>query len=123
MEMKQAVIDKGKTKRAVNPKIVAETLGAEDTGLKIDAKEGPITLLTLHQFLSERLQSTGGRPKLAGASKVRRKVSFFEEDWDEILRIAQYCKEKKGLNVTGSQIAAVLIHAGMSGLDKKKTRI
>jgi hypothetical protein len=94
-------------------------LGAEDTGLAIDAKEGHISLLALRQFLADRLQSTGGRPKLAGTSKVRRKISFFEEDWDEILKIAEYYKEKKGLNVTSSQIAAALIHAGISGIDKK----
>lgn len=120
MEMKRAVIDKGNAKRAVDPRKMAEALGAEDTGWKIDPGEGPISLLALRQFLAHRLQSTGGRPKLAGTSKVRRKISLFEEDWDEITRIASYYKEKKGLNVTGSQIAAALIHAGVSGLDKKK---
>jgi hypothetical protein len=120
--MKQAVIDKGKTKRAVNPKIVADALGAEDTGFRIGTKEGPISLLALRQFIAERLQSTGGRPKLAGTSKVRRKISFFEEDWDEILRLAEYYKEKNGLNVTSSQIAAALIHVGISGIDTKKTK-
>jgi hypothetical protein len=119
-EMKRAIQDKVKTKRAVDPKAVAGALGAEDTGFKIDPGEGPLSLLALRRFLTERLQSTGGRPGLAGASKVRRKISFFEEDWDEILKIAEYYRKKKGLNVTGSQVAAALIHSGISRIDKKE---
>lgn len=120
--MKREIIDKGKPKRAVNPKAVAESLGAEDTGFRINVKDGPLSLLALRQFLSERLRSTGGRPALAGTSKVRRKISFLEEDWDEILKIADYYKREKGLNVTGSHIAAALVHAGISNIDKKKMK-
>jgi hypothetical protein len=122
-EMKKQITDKGKTKRAIDPKAVAEALGAEDAGIEINPKEGAVSLLALRRFLADRLHSTGGRPKLKGTATIRRKISFFEDDWDEILKIAEYYKEKKGLNVTGSQIAAGLIHAGISGLDKKKIKI
>lgn len=120
--MKQAIKDKGKTKRAVDAGKISAALGAEDTGLKIRAKEGPVTLLALRRFLSDRLHSTGGRPKLRGAQKVRRKISFLEDDWAVIEKLTEYYREKEGLNVTSSQVAVALIHAGISGIDAKKIK-
>lgn len=121
--MKKTIVDNGKTKRAIDPEIIAEALGAEDTGFKINPKEGPISLLALRQFIADRLHSTGGRPKLMGAQKIRRKISFMEDDWNIIEKLAAYYREKEGLNVTSSQVAVALIHAGITGIDKKKIKI
>ncbi len=118
--MKKAIVDDGKTKRAVNPDVIADALDAEDTGFRINPHEGPISLFTLRQFIADRLHSTGGRPKLMGTQKIRRKISFIEDDWNIIEKLTAYYREKEGLNVTSSQVAVALIHAGISGIDKKK---
>jgi hypothetical protein len=120
--MKRIIKDKGAAKRVVNSELIAKTLGAEDTGVKIDTRRGPISLFTLRQILVDRLYSTGGRPGLRGTKKTRSKISFFEEDWKKIEKISKYYRED-GINVTSSQIASALIHAEISKIDTSKIKL
>lgn len=117
------IIDKGPTQKLVDPKLVANALGAEDTGIKIDTKRGPITLLSLRQFIMDRLHSTGGRPKLEGTGEKREKISLFKEDREQLEVIAKYCKETEGIKVSPSQIASILIHTGLSKIDIPKIKL
>lgn len=121
--MKRVVKDKGAAKRRLNLESVAEALGGEDTGVEIDTRRGPLSLFTLRQFLVDRLHSAGGRPRLRGTRKRRSKISFFEEDWRKLEKMRRYYREEKGINVTLSQIASALIHAGVSRIDISKIKL
>jgi len=118
----QTIKDTGKTQRRINPKLVAKALGAEDIWVEIDTRQGPISLLTLRQFLLGKLSSTGGRPRLQGTRKARSKISFFAEDWEKIEMLSKYYREEEGINVTSSQIASALIHAEVSKIDTSKIK-
>jgi len=121
--MKKLIIDKGKAKRFVDPGHVAKALGAEDTGVEVNTKSGPISLFALRQFLVSRLHSTGGRPRLKGTEIKRNKISFFNEDWKKLEEISKYFKEKEGINVSSSQIVAALIHADVAKIDPSRLKI
>lgn len=120
--MARKIKDTGKTQRRVNAKLVAKALGAEDAGIEIDTRQGPISLFTLRQFLLGKLSSTGGRPCLQGTRKTRSKISFFDEDWEKIELLSKYYREE-GINVTSSQIASALIHAEVSKIDTSKIKL
>lgn len=108
--MEKIIKNTGPTQRLVDTKVVAKALGAEKTGIKIDTKQGPISLFSLRQFLIKRLRSGGGRPALVGTTKRRNKVPFFNEDWIKLEKIAKYYRENEGIKVSPGQIASVLIH-------------
>ncbi len=110
----------GPTQRHINPKVVAKTLGADRIGVKIDTRQGPLSLFSLRQFLVNRLRSSGGRPALVGTTKRRNKIPLFDEDWIKLEMIAKYYKEKEGINVSPGQIASVLVHTDISKMDTSK---
>lgn len=113
-------INGGKTKRAIGAKAIAEAMGADETCVKTDIGGSPLSMFAMRQIIVEKLQSSGGRPKLQGAEKIRRKISVFENDWKEMEKLRERYKENEGINVSPSQIAAILIHDGLSrmGADK-----
>ncbi len=115
--MPKIIKDIGSTKRLISPKKVAKALGAEDVGVKIDTRQGPISLFSLRQILINLLHSTGGRPKLKGTRRERTKISLFNDDWEKLETIAKYVKEKEGLNVSSGQIASLLIHAEIAKIE------
>lgn len=104
----------GSTQRQIDTKVVAKALGAEKVGIKIDTRQGPISLFSLRQFLIDRLRSNGGRPALVGTAKKRNKIPFLLKDWVKLEKIAKYCKRKEGINVSPGQIASALIHRDIS---------
>ena len=120
--MKKMIKDKGATKRTVSPKLVAKAMSAEETGVKIDARRGPIALFALREFFIDRLYSTGGRPRLMGTRKVRSKITFFDDDWKKLKEISKYYI-KDGINVTSSQIASALIHRELSKIKPSRTKL
>lgn len=119
---KRLIKDKGQAKRPVNPKAIAKALGAEEINIGIPVKRGPIPLLSLRQFLADRLRSTGGRPKLEGAGKKRNKIPLIGEDWEKLEELARYYRETEGINVSSGQIASALIHAEISKIDTSKIK-
>ena len=117
-EMVKKIKDVGLTQRRVSSKVIAKALGAEEIKIKVDTKQGPISLFSLRQFLVDRLRSTGGRPALVGVAKKRRnKIPLFDEDWHKLEALARYCKEKEGIKVSPGQIASALIHTDMAKID------
>jgi len=119
--MARIIKNVGPTQRQVNFEVAAEELGAEKVGLKIDTRQGPISLFELRQFLIEHLCSSGGRPALVGALKKRRnKIPLFDEDWIKLEIIAKYYQQKEGINVSPGQIASALVHTHVSGIDTSK---
>ncbi len=120
--MAKIIKDIGRTKRKIDAKVIAEALGAEEVETKIDTRQGPISLFFLRQFLVSQLHSTGGRPTLRGTRKKRNKISLTTTDWSKLSEIAKYFKEKEGIKVSSGQIAALLIHNGISKIDLSKTK-
>ena len=118
--MARVIKNVGKTQRCVDAKVVAKALGAEKVGIKIDTKSGPISLLSLRQFLVNQLRSKGGRPGLVGTTGKRNKIPLFDEDWLKLKMIAKYYKEKEKINVSPAQIASALVHADISRIDTSK---
>ena len=115
--MTKKIKNKGSTQRQIDTRVIANALGAKRVEIKIDTRQGPISLLSLRQFLISRLRSSGGRPALAGTTKRRNKIPVFEEDWHKLKKIAKYYKEKEGISVTPGQIASALIHVDISRID------
>lgn len=122
-KMRKTIQDKSTTMRAVSPARMAKALGAVPTGIEIDARQGPVSLFTLRQFLADSLYSNGGRPSLKGTRKVRSKISFFNEDWEKLKQLSEYYRKVDGIRVTSSQIAAALLHAQISGVNTPKTKV
>ncbi len=118
--MTRIIKNTGRTQREIDPKELANALGAEDVGLKIDTKQGVISLFGLREFIVGRLHSSGGRPALVGTIKRRNKIPFFKGDWFKLKMLAKYYKEKEGINVSPGQIASVLVHADISKIDTEK---
>jgi hypothetical protein len=107
---------KSTTKKAkiINKSDFAKSLGASPTGVSIGRKGSPATLLALKQVLAERLKSSGGRPSLEGSSKVRHKISFIGNDWEQLKKIAVDLNAETSLHITQSQIASLIVHKILS---------
>ena len=118
--MAKIIKNTGPTQRQIDTKVVAKVLDAEKVGIKIDTRQGPISLFSLRQFLIDRLRSRGGRPALVGTTKRRNKIPLFPEDWVKLEKIAKYYKEKEGINVSPGQIASALIHTDISKIGISK---
>ena len=115
--MRRIIKNIGKGQRRIDINDVARALGGEKAGVKIDTKQGPVSLFSLRQFLMNRLRSNGGRPALMGTTKERKKLPLFEEDWDKLKLIAEYYKKKEGINVSPAQIASILVHRDVAKID------
>ena len=122
-KMRKTIQDKSAAMRAVSPAQMAKALGAVDTGIKIDTRQGPISLLMLRQFLADRLHSNGGRPRLKGTRKVRSKITFFNEDWRKLKKLSEYYRKVQGIRVTSSQLAAALLHVQISSVNTPKVKV
>lgn len=119
-KMAKIIKNTGPSQRQIDTKVVANALGAEKVGIKIDTRQGPVSLFSLRQFLINRLRSSGGRPRLVGTTERRNKIPLFDEDWVKLEKIARYYKEKEGINVSPGQIASALIHTDISKIDISK---
>lgn len=104
----------GPIQKRIDAETVARLLGAEKTNVKIDTKRSPISLYGLRLFLFDRLHSSGDRPKLAETKRVRKGIALPREDWERLESLATYLTETEGANVSAGQVAAALIHVGLS---------
>ena len=115
--MTKIIKNTGLKQRQIETSDVMKSLGAERIGIKIDTRQGAITLFSLRQILINRLRSKGGRPALVGTTKNRKKIPLFDKDWEKLVKIAKYFKEKEGINVSPGQIASTLIHKNVSRIE------
>lgn len=119
-KMTKIIKNIGGTQRRIDANSIARVLGGEKVGVRIDTKQGPVSLFSLRQYLVERLHSSGGRPSLRGKAKRRNKIPLFDEDWHKLKMIAEYYKKKERINVTPGQIASILVHRDVSKIRIKK---
>ena len=120
--MKKKIVNSGPVKRKIDPDFITQALGAENTGIKIDVKQGPIALLALTKILSKELKSTGGRPRLIGTERERKKVPFYKDDWAKLEELAHYIKEQIGYSVSAAQLASIMIHTKLTEILTKEIK-
>ncbi|MCK4762958.1 MAG: hypothetical protein KAW12_12245 [Candidatus Aminicenantes bacterium] len=120
--MTKLIKDISTTQKKINDELIQQALGAKKIGIKIDTKKAPVSLFQLRQFLIEKLTSSGGRPRLEGASKIRNKIPLLEGDWNKLQSIAEYYKKKDGISVSPGQIASAIVHSFIAGLDLSEER-
>jgi hypothetical protein len=99
--------DRSTTFPRVEPNDVAAALGAVPTADRLHDVLGPITLFAVREELVKRLQSSGGRPALAGATR-RAKIPVGDQDWLELEKLAAAIASA-GFAPTAGQVASVLL--------------
>ena len=114
---------KGPIQKLISPAEFAKALGAEETNIRIDMNQDPVSLVALQQYFAAKLRSTGGRPRLVGTIKRRNKIPFFIGDWEKLEVLSRYIREKQGVSVSSGQIASALIHQAVSKLDIPKLKL
>lgn len=93
--------------RRLDPKAVADALGAEPCPEHIEGRPGPLTLYALRTELLRRRQSSGGRPGIEGTS-FRAKIPVAEQDWQRLEAVAASLAAE-GFSPSPGQVASVLL--------------
>lgn len=107
--------DTSKTLPRIDASMVKEALGAEPSDLAIrEMGAAPLSLFQVREELFERLQSTGGRPSLAGTSR-RTKIPLSDDQWKKLEDIATEVASP-GFSPSPGQIASVLISLSLRSL-------
>jgi hypothetical protein len=91
----------------VTPLTVEAALGASPSDQKLEEALAPITLFAIRSELFSRLQSTGGRPTLAGTSR-RAKIPLGDAEWAGLEELAAVVSGP-GFYPSAGQIAGVLL--------------
>lgn len=99
--------DTSVTQPLVSPSLVAATLGAEATDTGTMGNPTSPRLLALRSELAARLQSSGGRPALVGAS-WRTMISLGEEDWANLEELTAAVADTE-FKPSAWQVASVLL--------------
>jgi hypothetical protein len=101
----------GPTQPRLDPAEVARALGAERAGVTLEGVLGPITLFAVREELFKRLESSGGRPALAGTSR-RAKVPLGDAEWQQLEELAASAGSA-GFAPSAGQVASVLLSAAL----------
>jgi hypothetical protein len=121
--MYQRIRDAGRSALKLDPSQIANALGAEAARTNLKPAGGPLSLFQLRHELLRRLQSSGGRPALAEASR-RVKIPLNEKQWEDLKAIAAEVASP-GFSPSPGQIASVLIALSLRPLrqqNKKKNQ-
>jgi hypothetical protein len=101
----------------VSPAQVQEALGAEVAPARLEEALGPITLFAVRQELVSRLQSSGGRPALEGATR-RAKVPLSDEEWSQLEGLAATVASP-GFAPSAGQVASVLLSLALRSVGSR----
>lgn len=116
--------DTSKPLPRITPEQVQQALGAEETTAGLAKALAPLTLFTVREELVNRLQSSGGRPSLAGTTR-RAKIPLSDEEWLQLEELAAAIAES-GVAPSAGQVASVLLslslHAVASQVDSAGSR-
>jgi hypothetical protein len=93
--------------RRIDPAQVQQGLGAEEMPAALAEALAPLTLFALRQELVNRLQSSGGRPALAGTTR-RAKIPLSDEEWEKLEELAAAIAAP-GFAPSAGQVASVLL--------------
>ena len=115
----QAIRDSGAALARVEAARVQEALGAESSAERLAEALAPITLFVLREELIKRLQSSGGRPALAGVTR-RAKVPLNDEEWLQLEELAA-AVSSPGFAPSAGQVASVLLTLSIHSFASRAT--
>ena len=95
----------------ISPEQVRQALGAEETAAGWAETLAPVTLFAVREELVNRLQSSGGRPALAGTTR-RAKIPLSDEEWMQLEALAAVIGES-GFAPSAGQVASVLLRLSL----------
>jgi hypothetical protein len=105
--IEKVIRDTGPVLPRVEPTQVQEALGGEPVAEGLAEAMAPLTLAAVREELVRRLQSSGGRPGLAGVSR-RAKIPLSDEEWLGLEELAAAISSP-GFAPTAGQVASVLL--------------
>ena len=115
------ILDTGPGARHVDFAVVAEALGAEETGITAGRGGGPVSSFQVRSELVNRLRSSGGRPALEGATR-RVKIPVTESQWQELEELAASFTDL-GFVPSAGQVASVLISLALPVAKRERNRV
>ena len=124
--MGKIIRDLAPTRKRLDSDTVVQALSAEDFGVHIDTRGGPLSLFALREQLIKQLHSTGGRPSL-GRNLPRYKIPMLPEDWNKLKILAELCNEKIRISpsceatpiINPSHIASLIVHEALMKYPKQ----
>jgi len=102
-----SIRDIGSSLQRIEPAQVQQALGAEETATGLVEALSPVTLFALRGELVNRLQSSGGRPALAGTTR-RAKIPLSDDEWVKLEELAAAIASP-GFAPSAGQVASVLL--------------
>jgi hypothetical protein len=118
---RKRIRDLGPAAGRIDPAVVAEALGGEETGITLGRERGPVSSFQIRSELLDRLQSSGGRPALKGASR-RVKIPITESQWRELEDLAASFTDL-GFVPSAGQVASVLLSLSLPAAKSEANRI
>jgi hypothetical protein len=113
--------DVGSASPRIDPALVAKSLGAEDTGIRLGREGSPVSSFQIRAELLDRLRSSGGRPALEGATR-RVKVPITESQWQDLEDLAASFTDL-GFVPSAGQVASVLLSLSLPFAKSEPDRI
>lgn len=104
----------GKVMAKVDPEVVREALGAEETGVVVPDVSQPFSLFAIRQRLVDVVRSSGGRPGLTGTTR-RQKIPLSDETWER-LEVLAHTLQASGISTSAGQLASVLLQQALEHL-------
>ncbi len=98
----------------VDPGQVGQALGAEEVPPALAEALAPLTLFALREELVNRLQSSGGRPALAGTTR-RAKIPLSDAEWEKLEELAAAISSA-GFAPSAGQVASVLLSLSLQSV-------
>jgi hypothetical protein len=96
---------------------VQAALGAEASAEGLAEALAPISLFALREELIERLQSSGGRPGLSGATR-RAKIPLSDQQWQRLEELAA-AVASPGFAPSAGQVASVLLTLSLDSVSSR----
>jgi hypothetical protein len=113
--------DVGPAAGRIDPAVVTEALGGEETGIPLRRQGDPVSSFQIRSELLNRLQSSGGRPALKDASR-RVKIPVTESQWQELEDLAASFADL-GFVPSAGQVASVLLSLSLPSAKSEPNRI
>lgn len=111
--------DTGAVLSRVEPEQIAAALGAEEAPARLGAALAPVTLFAVREELVKRLQSSGGRPALEGATR-RAKIPLNDAEWFQLEDLAA-AVASPGFAPSAGQVASVLLSLALHTIALRAT--
>ena len=107
---------RGRPEKKITYDVVAAALGvSRGDGEQLEQGGSPHIFYVMRQEIMERLESSGGRPRLRGTS-MRQKIPLAVSDWSLLKQIAELLREQDVLATPG-QVASELLHRSLKQID------